>query len=101
MMSPVIVVWCVSGITGPSIQSLLSHQYPSNEQGGVQGALTSLSSLTGIVGPLIGTWVFGYFTSAAAPIALPGAPFFLGAAFIVASAFVATVAMRRHKAAAA
>jgi DHA1 family tetracycline resistance protein-like MFS transporter len=97
MMYPTIVVWCLSGISGPALQSLLSKQFPSNEQGGVQGALTSVQSLTGVVGPIIATQAFAYFTSATAPIKLPGAPFFLGAALIAIATVLARIAMGHHE----
>jgi DHA1 family tetracycline resistance protein-like MFS transporter len=87
MMIPVILIWSLSGVSGPTTQSLISKQYEANEQGAVQGALASVQSLMGVIGPIIATWVFGYFTSPAAPIRLPGAPFFLGA-FLVAGASI-------------
>jgi DHA1 family tetracycline resistance protein-like MFS transporter len=87
MMIPVILIWSLSGVSGPTTQSLISKQYAANEQGAVQGALASVQSLMGVIGPIIATWVFGYFTSSAAPILLPGAPFFLGA-FLVAGASI-------------
>jgi DHA1 family tetracycline resistance protein-like MFS transporter len=97
MLYPILVVWSLSGITSPSIQSLLSKQYAANEQGGVQGALTSLQSLSGIVGPFLATWVFAHFTAAKSESHIPGAPFYMGAALIVIAALIAVSAMRRHR----
>lgn len=99
MMYPTIIVWCLSGISGPSLQGLLSKQFGANEQGAVQGALTSVQSLTAVVGPVIATEAFAYFTSAAAPIRLPGAPFFLGAVFIAIATVLARIAMGQYSAA--
>lgn len=96
MLVVILLVWSLSFIVGPTTQSMLSRQYGADEQGSVQGALASLQSLTGIVGPLIFTWVFGYFTSRAAPVPLPSAPFFLGAALIALAAVVASRALRRR-----
>ena len=101
MMYPVMIVWSLSGIAGPTIQGLLSKQYEANEQGAVQGALASLQSLMGVAGPILATWIFGYFTSPAAPINLPGSPFFLGAALIIAAGLLARRALNRQGAAAA
>jgi DHA1 family tetracycline resistance protein-like MFS transporter len=98
MLYIVLVFWCLNGIAGPSIQSLLSEQYEKNEQGAVQGALTSLQSLTGIVGPLIATSIFAYFTAKSSAYHIPGAPFFFGAILIFISTFLAVGAMRKHKA---
>jgi DHA1 family tetracycline resistance protein-like MFS transporter len=96
MLYPVLIVWCLSGIAGPTIQSLLSKQYEANEQGAVQGALASLQSLMGVIGPILATWIFGYFTAPTAPINLPGSPFLLGAALIIASGLLARRALRRQ-----
>lgn len=80
----------LSFVAGPSAQALVSRTVQANEQGAVQGALTGLISLSGIVGPLLSTNVFSYFISPAAPILLPGAPFFLGAGFFVLGLLVAS-----------
>ena len=94
MMIPVLIVWSVSGIAGPTTQSLMSRQYGSNEQGAVQGALSSLQSLMGIVAPIIATGVFGYFTRPDVKVRLPGSPFLLGAALIALSAIIAREALK-------
>lgn len=46
-------VYCLGGIAGPAIQGFISGSVPPNEQGELQGALTSLTGLTTIFGPLI------------------------------------------------
>ena len=69
--------FALSGISGPSIQGIISNQVPSDAQGELQGGLTSLMSLTAIVGPLLMTNLFAYFTSQNSPIYFPGAPFFM------------------------
>ena len=99
MVLIVCVVWCLSGLAGPSLQSLLSKQYESNEQGAVQGALTSIQSLMGIIGPLIATAIFAHFTGPAAPFQMPAAPFAFGAILIAVSAVIARVALTIQKAA--
>ena len=86
MMLVIIVVGSLSGIAGPAIQGLVAGTVKATEQGKVQGALTSLTSLTSVVSPLIfTTLLFGYFTSENAPITLPGAPFFLGSVLFLVS----------------
>ena len=74
----------LGGITGPALQSLMTSKTPADQQGELQGIITSLNALATIVAPLVMTGVFGYFTSAAAPIYLPGAPFLLSAVIMVA-----------------
>ncbi|MEZ4712415.1 MAG: TCR/Tet family MFS transporter [Caldilineaceae bacterium] len=82
-------------ISGPSAQSIITQNVADNEQGAIQGALTSLNSLTGVVGPLIATNVFRYFISDAAPVQVPGAAFFVGALFLLFALGLAIRAFRR------
>lgn len=68
------------GVAGPAIQSLVAGAVPPEDQGKVQGGITSLMSLTSIRTPLIFTaGLFSYLTSPSALIKLPSAPFLLGA----------------------
>ena len=86
-MVPVIIVFgALSGIALPAIQGLVAGTVLPSEQGKIQGAFTMLTSLTAIFSPLIfTTGLFSFFTSAAAPLVLPGAPFFLGALLFLVS----------------
>ena len=96
MMFAFMAVYALGGIAGPSIQGIISNQVPSNEQGELQGALTSLTSSTSIFGPLIMTNLFSYFTSPAAPTYLPGAPFYLGSLLFLISAVLARRGLKRR-----
>lgn len=88
MMFVVIVVGSLGGLAGPSIQGLIAGTVNPDDQGKIQGAITSLMSLTAIFSPLIfAAGLFSYFTSPVAPVNLPGAPFLLGSA-MWATAFV-------------
>jgi DHA1 family tetracycline resistance protein-like MFS transporter len=73
----------LGGISSPAIQALISKMTPATEQGAVQGVLSSIQSIAAILGPLMATNLFGYFTSESAPVRLPGAAF-LASAFLVA-----------------
>lgn len=81
MMYAIMVPFAFGGLAGPSLQGIISNQVPGNAQGELQGALTSLVSLTAIFGPPFMTHLFGWFTSGVAPVHFPGAPFF--AAFVL------------------
>ncbi len=78
-------------IAQPAVQGLLSRAVPVNEQGLLQGAVSSITSLTSIAGPPIWTCLFGYFVSAAAPVVIPGAAFFVSAAVFLAALILAIV----------
>lgn len=82
-------------ISGPSAQSIITQNVADNEQGAIQGALTSLNSLTGVIGPLIATNVFRYFISDSAPMVLPGAAFFVGALFLLIALWLAVRTFQR------
>jgi MFS transporter, DHA1 family, tetracycline resistance protein len=79
MMAVAIAVFGIGGVVGPTIQSLITREYGPDEQGLLQGSMTSVHSLCAIAGPLLATGIFGYFTSAEAPWIVPGAPFFFAA----------------------
>jgi DHA1 family tetracycline resistance protein-like MFS transporter len=72
-------LWCfvaaVSGLIMPALQGMMSAEVPQNEQGELQGMIASVGSVGAIVGPLLLTQLFGYFTSSAAPVYFPGAAF--------------------------
>ncbi len=72
----------LGGIAGPALQAILSHRVAANQQGELQGLLSSIGSLGMILSPLIMTQTFAFFSSPAAPLHLPGAPFLLSALMI-------------------
>ena len=63
----------------PAVQGIVSNNVPPNEQGEMQGMLTSLVSITAIIGPLVMTNLFYFFTKDNTPFYFPGSPFMLGA----------------------
>ena len=83
MVYPYLIVYCMGGIAGPALQGIMSNEVPSNEQGELQGALTSMMSATSIIGPPVMTGLFALFTGVDAPIELPGAPMLLGAILVL------------------
>jgi DHA1 family tetracycline resistance protein-like MFS transporter len=89
MMFAFLVPYCLGGIAGPALQSIISGNVPPNEQGELQGALTSLISATTIVGPPVMTNLFAYFTDPHAPVQFAGAPFLLGAVLMTGSSLIA------------
>lgn len=97
MMFVFLIPYCLGGIAGPALQSIISGHVPPNEQGELQGALTSLMSATSIVGPPMMTNLFAYFTSPGAPVYFPGVSFLLGSLFMIISAFWAYYALRTEK----
>lgn len=97
MMFVFLVPYCLGGICGPALQSVISKNVPSNEQGELQGALTSLVSATSIIGPPMMTNLFYYFTHDEAPFEFSGAPFFLGFVLMAISVVIVYFAFQRNK----
>ena len=95
MMFAFIGVYCLGGIAGPALQGIISTQVKANEQGELQGALTSLMSATAIIGPLLMANVFAYFTGPKAPVYLPGAALLLGGMLSLVSAMLARRSLKR------
>ncbi len=84
MIYAFILPYCLGGIAGPTLQGVISNQVPSNEQGELQGALTSLIALSSIIGPPLMTTLFKVFSQSEAYY-FPGAPFALGSILTIIS----------------
>jgi MFS transporter, DHA1 family, tetracycline resistance protein len=95
MMFAFTIVYCLGGIAGPALQGIISTQVPANEQGELQGALTSLMSVTSIIGPPLMTNTFSYFTNSHAPVYLPGAPMLLGAVLTITATLWARTSLKK------
>ena len=96
MMYAFSVPYCLGGIAGPALQSIITSQVPNNEQGELQGGLTGLMSLTQIAGPFIMNQLFAFFTKKSAPVYFPGAPFLLAAIFMLFSAILAIRSFKKE-----
>jgi DHA1 family tetracycline resistance protein-like MFS transporter len=100
MMFIFLIPYCLGGIAGPALQGIISGQVPPNEQGELQGALTSLISVTSIVGPLMMNNLFYFFSRENAPVYFPGAPFIAGAVlFGISTLFAVNTLKHRYVAA--
>ena len=89
MMYVFLIPYCLGGICGPALQAVITNDVAANEQGELQGALTSLMSATSIIGPPLMTYLFFYTTHDSSPIQFPGAPFFLAFLMMAAGAVIA------------
>ncbi len=80
------------GVVGPAARAMASRSVARDQQGLLQGAITSMTTATGILGPPVAAGLFGFFIGPSAPFLFPGIPFLLGAAF-----FVVAFAIARHR----
>lgn len=96
MMYVFLIPYCLGGIANPALQSFISGSVPASEQGELQGSLTSIMSLTSIIGPPLMTGVFSYFTGKNAPVHFSGAAFLLGAVFMLLASLAAWILLRKR-----
>jgi DHA1 family tetracycline resistance protein-like MFS transporter len=53
-------LFALGGVGVPALQSLTANEVGEDKQGELQGVLASITSLTAIVGPLVGTGLYFY-----------------------------------------
>ena len=83
---PVMALW---GLSGAAVQGLMTRRVSPSEQGQLQGANSSVMGIANLIGPGIFTLTFAYFIGAGRDWQLPGAPFLLAAAMLLASTVLA------------
>jgi len=83
---PVMALW---GVSGAALQALNTQLVEPEQQGQLQGATSSVQSVSQLIGPFLFTLSFAYFIGAQAPVNLPGAPFLLAAALLLLALTVA------------
>jgi DHA1 family tetracycline resistance protein-like MFS transporter len=91
---PVMSLW---GVSGAAIQALMTKQVAPDQQGQLQGAMSSVQSVSQLLGPFLFTLTFAYFIGGQAPIKLPGAPFFLASILVLLAFAIATSTLFRAK----
>lgn len=97
MMFVFLIPYCLGGIAGPAFQSVISGKVQPSHQGELQGTLTSIMSVTNIIGPIMMAATFNYFTSDKAPFYFPGMHFLIGAAFMLMSTIIIYRVLSRGK----
>ncbi len=97
MMFLFLVPYALGGIAMPNLQSFMVSKVSPNEQGELQGGLTSLISLSTIIGPIMMTQVFFYFTSETSIVQFAGAPFLLGGVFMLVSFLIVFFTLDRSR----
>ena len=83
---PVMALW---GVAGAATQGLMTQLVSPDQQGQLQGATTSVQSVSQLVGPFLFTLTFAYFIGSRAPLIMPGAPFLLACALLVLALVIA------------
>ena len=88
---PLIAIYCVgNAIAHPALLSLASSFVDKDEQGALQGTLTSVGSLTVILGPLIASLVLSVVTAGSGSLLPTGSWFMVAAGLYAASLLILT-----------
>jgi DHA1 family tetracycline resistance protein-like MFS transporter len=96
MMYVFMIPYCLGGISGPSLQGMITSTVSAKEQGELQGSLAGISSLAVIIGPLLMSSVFNLFTHKNTATYFPGAPYILGALLMLLSTFMAMRSFKKN-----
>lgn len=89
MMYAIMITFLVSSMAGPALQSMISMNTPQEEQGELQGSLMALASFTAIIGPIIYTKLFSFYTKPELGHNIPGMPYYFAAFFCLVGLFFA------------
>lgn len=73
----------LGAVVTPALQGIMSRTAKDDQQGELQGVLTSVGALAMIISPLVMTQTFDLFTGPGAPVEMPGAPFLLSMVLMV------------------
>lgn len=80
----------------PTIQSLMTQRVSEAEQGQLQGALTSIGSVAGIVSPVFFGAIYAWTLSEATPLPFPGLAFVIDAGVLGLAAILGWRVARNH-----
>jgi MFS transporter, DHA1 family, tetracycline resistance protein len=93
---PVFALW---GLASPGLQGMMSRRVAAHEQGKLQGANGSITSIAGLIGPTLFTQSFAYFIDPRRTLMIPGVSFYLAAGLLIPALLLALLLPRRAHAA--
>jgi DHA1 family tetracycline resistance protein-like MFS transporter len=96
MIYPVLALAALQGLVFPSMNSTLSKTVALDEQGELQGGVSSLMSLSAIAGPPLMTYALAACTRPGGAIQFAGAPFLLAGALTATSMLIILLGGHRY-----
>lgn len=90
------IPYCLGGLSGPALQGMATDEVAKNEQGELQGAFAILNSISLIIGPLLLSYVFFFFTKKTSDVYFPGAPYLLACILMLISTFMAIRSFKKR-----
>lgn len=95
-MYVIMIPFALSGLANPAFQGIISNQVKANEQGELQGALTSVISVAAIIGQPLMLGLFTFFADKSNGIYFPGAPFLAGSLLCIISVVLTIPVLRKY-----
>lgn len=89
------IPYCLGGLSGPALQGIATDEVAKNEQGELQGAFAILNSISLVIGPLVLSYVFFFFTKSPRTIHFPGAPYLLASLLMLISTVIAVRSFKK------
>jgi len=96
MMFAFMLPYGLAGIFGPAMQGIISNSVEDNAQGEIQGVTAGLMSISSIIGPLVMTSLFAYYTAEKSHVYFPGAPFILAAVLTTIGLFICLKSLKKY-----
>lgn len=94
----VIIFFIIHGPEGfvhPMLTAIMSKAVPENAQGELQGGISSIMSVSMLLGTVFFSQIFGYFMQDSAPVTSPDMAFFVAAGLLVVTLAMFVVVRRR------
>ncbi|MEM9434722.1 MAG: TCR/Tet family MFS transporter [Pseudomonadota bacterium] len=72
----------LGAVVAPALQAIMSGAASDDQQGELQGVMSSINSVGMIAAPIVFTWIFAVYTRPGASLYLPGAAFLMAMALM-------------------
>ncbi len=96
MIYAILSVASIGGVGSAAAQALVTKSVRPDEQGSIQGAMTSLAALAQILAPLASGTLFDLFAGEKAIAHVPGMSFYMSAALTLIAIAIAWTTFSRH-----
>jgi DHA1 family tetracycline resistance protein-like MFS transporter len=96
MIYVMVALASLGGIAQPASQAIITKTVRPDEQGAIQGAMTSLQCVAQIIGPILGAGAFAFFISDRTPVKIEGASFYLSALLAAVGLVIAWLVFRMN-----
>ncbi|WP_394771905.1 hypothetical protein [Mucilaginibacter sp.] len=82
-------------LSRPALQALATDKVATNEQGELQGAFSILNNISLIMGPLLLSYVFFFFTKQGSKVYFAGTPYLLASILMLISTVIAVLSFKK------